>query len=133
MDRLLEITVCPRERGYVVLPLEGRGRPERMDARAIRKCLERLIRRRNLTGTVWLREDCAGGCDRAGPNVNVDVFLKAPPGVEQDHVAVETRSYVYSLASLRCLAQVIDANLRLGRSRGRRAARSGRRRRPPPC
>ena len=116
-----------------MLPLKRGGRPRRMDARAIRKHLERLIQRDGLAATVWLREDCAGGCDRAGPNVNVDVFLKAPPGEEQDHVAVETQSYVYSLASLRCLAQVIDENLRPARSRRTRAARSGRRRRPPSC
>ena len=131
MKRLLEITVCPRERGSVVLPMERSGRPRRMDARAITQHLERLIARRGLAGTVWLREDCAGGCHRAGPNVNVDVFLKAPPGEEQDHVALEGRSYVYSLPSLRCLAQIIDENLRSARSRGRRGARSGRRRRPP--
>ncbi|MBI3029999.1 MAG: hypothetical protein HYY64_10845 [Candidatus Rokubacteria bacterium] len=133
MRRLLEITVCPLEPGSVALPLERGGRPRRMDARAIRQHLERLIRRRALAGRVWLREDCAGGCHRAGPNVNVDVFLKAPPGAEQDHVAVENRSYVYSLASLPCLARIIDENLRPGRPRGTRAARSGRRRRPPPC
>ena len=131
MKRLLEITVCPRERGSVVLPVEGGGRPRRMDARALREQLERLIVRRGLAGTVWLREDCAGGCHRAGPNVNVDVFLKAPPGEEQDHVAVEGRSYVYSLPSLGCLAQIIDGNLRPARSRGKGGARSGRRRRPP--
>ncbi len=133
MKRLLEITVCPLERGSVALPVERGGRPERMDARALGKHLERLTRRRGLAGRVWLREDCAGGCHRAGPNVNVDVFVKAPPGEEQDHVAVESRSYVYSLASLPCLDQIIDENLKAGRSRGTRAAPSGRRRRPPPC
>ena len=117
----------------MALPVEPGGRPQRMDARAIRKHLERLIQRRGLAGTVWLREDCTGGCHRAGPNVNVDVFLKAPPGEEQDHVAVESKSYVYSLPSLPWLAQIIDENLRPGRSRGTRAAPSGRRRRPPPC
>lgn len=133
MRRLLEITVCPLELGGVALPVERGGRRRRMDARAIRKHLERLIQRRNLAGMVWLREDCAGGCHRAGPNVNVDVFLKAPRGEEQDHVAVEGKSYVYSLASLGCLAQIIDENLRPARSRRTRAARSGRRRWPPPC
>lgn len=133
MKRLLEITVCPLELGGVALPVERGGRRGRMDARAIRKHLERLIQRRNLAGTVWLREKCAGGCHRAGPNVNVDVFLKAPPGEEQDHVAVESKSYVYSLPSVDCLARIIDENLRPARSRRTRAARSGRRRRPPPC
>ena len=133
MKRLLEITVCPLESGSVVLPLKRGGHPERMDARAIRKHLERLIQRRGLAGTVWLREDCAGGCHRAGPNVNVDVFVKAPPGEEQDHIAVESKSYVYSLPSVDCLVQIIDENLRPARSRRTRAARSERRRRPPPC
>lgn len=128
MKRLLEITVCRRETGSVVLPLERGGRPERMDARALSKHLERLIGWRGLRGTVWLREDCAGGCHREGPNVNVDVFVKAPPGVEQDHVAVEAKSYVYTLPSLSCLAQIIDENLRPGKPRGTRAARSARRR-----
>lgn len=133
MRRLLEITVCPREPGTVVLPVERGGRPRRMDASAVAQHLQHLIARRGLAGTVWLREDCAGGCDRAGPNVNVDVFLKAPPGEEQDHVAVEGKSYVYSLPSVDCLAQIIDENLRPARSRRTQAARSGRRRRPPPC
>lgn len=131
MKRLLEITVCLLELGSVALPVEPGGRPQRMDARAIRKHLERLIQRRGLAGTVVLREDCTGGCHRAGPNVNVDVFLKAPPGEEQDHVAVESKSCVYSLPSVDCLAQIIDENLRAGRSRGTRAAPSGRRRRLP--
>ena len=133
MKRLLEITVCPLERGSVVLPVERGRRPERMDARALTRRLKTLIARRGLAGSVWLREDCAGGCHRAGPNVNVDVFLKAPPGEDQDHVAVESRSYVYSLPTLGWLAQIIDENLRSWRSRGTRAARSGRRRRPPTC
>ena len=128
MKRLLEITVCPREPGSVVLPVERGGRPERMDARAITQRLKDLIARTGLVGTVLLREDCAGGCDRPGPNVNVDVFVKVPPGVEQDHVAVEGKSYVYSLPSLGCLVQIIDENLRPGKHRGTRAARSARRR-----
>lgn len=130
MRRLLEITVCPREPGTVVLPVERGGRPRRMDARAITERLNELIARKGLAGTVWLREDCAGGCHRVGPNVNVDVFLKAPPGEEQDHVAVESRSYVYSLGALGWLAQIIDENLRPARSRGTRGARSGQPRRP---
>ncbi len=127
MKRLLEITVCPLERGSVMLRAVRGGRARRMDARAIRKHLERLIQRRKLAGTVWLREDCAGGCHRAGPNVNVDIFLKAPPGLEQDHVTVQSKSYVYSLLSVACLVQIIDENLRPARSRRTRAARSGRR------
>ena len=133
MKRLLEITVCPLESGSVVLPLKRGARPERMDARAITRRLKALISRGGLAETVWLREDCAGGCHRAGPNVNVDVFVKAPPGEEQDHIAVESKSYVYSLPSVDCLVQIIDENLRPARSRRTRAARSERRRRPPPC
>ncbi|MBI4587266.1 MAG: (2Fe-2S) ferredoxin domain-containing protein [Candidatus Rokubacteria bacterium] len=118
MTRLLEITVCPREPGKVILPVERGGRPQRMDAHAIARHLERLIRRRGLAGRVWVREGCAGGCSRRGPNVNVDVFLKARPGEEQDHVAVDGRSYVYSLRSLPWLARIIDDNLRPAPPRG---------------
>lgn len=131
MKRLLEITVCPRETGSVVLPVERGGRPRRMDARAITGLLTDLIARRGLAATAWLRQDCAGGCDRAGPNVNVDVFAKAAPGQEQDHVAVAGRSYVYSLHALPCLAQIIDENLNPAKPKGKRAARSRPRRRPP--
>ncbi len=127
MKRLLEITVCPKERGTVLLPVEPGRRPQRMDCRAIVRKLATLIAQRRLRGTVWILEGCAGGCHRCGPNVNVDVFAKAPPGVEQDHIAVAGRSYVYSLPSLPCLAEIIDENLSPGQSSGRRAARSGRR------
>lgn len=123
MKRLLEITVCPREPGTVLLPVERRGRRERMDARAITRHLERLIFRRRLAGRVWIRQDCAGGCGREGPNVNVDVFLKAPPGEEQDHIAVAGRSYVYSLPALGWLGQIIDENLTPAKPRNRPAAR----------
>lgn len=118
MKRLLEITVCPRELGTVVLPVERGGRPEQMDARGICRHLDRLIARRGLKGTVWLREGCAGGCSRPGPNVNVDVFLKARTGAEQDHVAVAGKSYVYSLRSLPWLGRIIDENLRPAPPRG---------------
>jgi hypothetical protein len=123
MNRLLEITVCFREQGSVVLAVERGGRRRRMDARALAAHLERLIARRGLAGTVWISEGCAGGCSRNGPNVNVDIFLKAPPGEEQDRIAVARRSYVYSLPALRWLGQIIDENL--GPARGMRAARSG--------
>ena len=131
MKRLLEITVCPRETGSVVLPPERGGRPRRMDARAVTLRLTDLIARRGLAATAWLRQDCAGGCGRAGPNVNVDVFAKASPGEEQDHIAIAGASYVYSLHALPCLAQIIDETLNPGKPRGSRAARSGPRRRPP--
>lgn len=123
MKRLLEITVCPKERGTVRLAVERGGRRLRMDARALVRHLERLIGRRGLAGMVWVRQDCAGGCSREGPNVHVDVFLKALPGEEQDHVAVAGRSYVYSLPMLGCLARIIDENLLAGQTRGRRGAR----------
>lgn len=133
MKRLLEITVCPMESGIVLLPVERGRRPEAMDARAIATHLRRLIRRRGLAGTVWVREDCAGGCSRAGPNVNVDAFAKAPPGEEQDHVAIAGRSYVYSLQALDCLARIINENLTPAAPRGRRAGRSGPRGRRSRC
>ena len=139
MTRLLEITVCLREPGKVILPVERGNRPAPMNARAIVNRLERLIAGRRLTGVVWVREGCAGGCARAGPNVNVDVFARARPGEAQDHIAIAGKSYVYSLRSLRWLGQIIDENLEKvpgtfsGPGRGRRRGRSGRRPERPRC
>jgi uncharacterized protein YbaR (Trm112 family) len=110
--RLLEITVCPREKGRVSLAVERGGRPVRMNARALVGRLERLIARRGLAGRVRIRQECAGGCDRAGPNLHVDVFAEAPAGVAQDRVAVRARSYVYCLASSGSLARIVEENLR---------------------
>lgn len=128
LQLLLAITVCPRENGTVRLPVEKGSRRIAMNARSLAHHLEKLIAARGLTGEVWVRKDCAGGCWLSGPNVNVDCFAKAPPGEVQDHVAIGGKTYVYSLGSLDYVGQLIDENLTPGSPRGRRAVRSGQRR-----
>jgi len=73
---------------------------------------------------VRFREGCAGGCSADGPNVSVEIFPVPAPGERPDNVAVGWKTYVYSLASLDCLATVIEENL------GSAAAASRRRRVP---
>lgn len=108
----LVITVCPRERGVVVLPVE-RGQPaRRLDARAVAQALGSLVAKRCLDGRVSLREACAGGCSRPGPNIDVTIYPGVRPGEKPNHVATGWKTYVYSLASLDCLARIIDENLR---------------------
>jgi len=109
--RRLVITVCAREPGQVTLPLERGDRPRRLDARGVRDALAALIARHGLDTHVELREGCAGGCGGAGPNVDVTIYPAVPPGERPDHVAVGWKSYVYTLASLDCLATIIDENL----------------------
>jgi hypothetical protein len=118
--RRLVVTVCLRELGEVVLPVERGGRKRRLDARAVLAELERLIARRGLETRVELREGCAGGCGNDGPNVDVTILPVTAPGARPDHVAVGWKSYVYSLATLDCLATVIDENLDGRRARTRR-------------
>jgi len=114
--RRLVITVCPREPGVVTLPIARGGRAVRLNARAIQRQLGELIAQRGLDERVRLREGCAGGCSSPGPNVSVEIFPMTRPGERPDHVAVDWKTYVYSLASLDCLAAVIDENLgRAGR------------------
>ena len=113
--RRLVITVCPRERGIVVLPIARGKRAVRLDAVAILRRLEELVDERGLADRVRLREGCAGGCSGPGPNVSVEIFPMTRPGEREDHVAVDWKTYVYSLASLDCLAAVIEENL--GRTR----------------
>jgi len=113
--RRLVITVCPREPGVVVLPITRGGRAVRLDAEAIRRHLEELVAERGLGERVRLREGCAGGCSGPGPNVSVEIFPLTRPGERADHVAVDWKTYVYSLGSLDCLAAVIEDNL--GRSK----------------
>lgn len=115
--RRLVVTVCPRERGVVVLPVTRGGRPHRLDAPMILTHLRELVAERGLAERVRLREGCAGGCSGAGPNVSVEMFPLTRPGEREDHVAVGWKTYVYSLGTLDCLAAVIDDNL--GRSRRR--------------
>jgi hypothetical protein len=47
-----------------------------------------------------------------GPNVTVTKYPAPRAGERPDHVAVGWKTYVASLGSLDCLAQVIDDNIR---------------------
>jgi hypothetical protein len=120
--RRLVITVCPRERGVVVLPIKRGGRAVRLKAESIVRHLSELVAERGLGERVRLREGCAGGCSGAGPNVSVEIFPLGQPGERKDHVAVDWKTYVYSLSSLDCLAAVIEENL--GRSPVRASRRA---------
>jgi hypothetical protein len=111
LTRRIVITVCPRERGAVRLPVERGGTAERMDAERIVARLQALIERRRLGDLVSVREACAGGCAGPGPNVSVTVHARPRPGERADHVALGWRTYVESLAALPCLATVIEENL----------------------
>jgi hypothetical protein len=112
--RRIVITVCPRERGVVVLPITRGGRAVRLNAEAIIRNFAELVAERELGERARLREGCAGGCSGPGPNVSVEIFPLGQPGEREDHVAVDWKTYVYSLGSLDCLATVIEENL--GRS-----------------
>ncbi|HEU5321894.1 MAG TPA: hypothetical protein VFX28_13895, partial [Methylomirabilota bacterium] len=118
--RRLVVTVCPRERGTVRLPVERGGPPVRMDAARLRAHLQALVARRGLADVVELREGCAGGCAGPGPNVDVAIHAAPRPGERADRVAVGWRTYVYALPTLDCLARVVEDNLRPPH-RGRRA------------
>jgi hypothetical protein len=125
MARRLVITVCYREPGVVVLPVEHGDRACRLDARAIVKQLLALAERQGLADRVRVREGCAGGCSGAGPNVSVAIHPLPAPGERSDQIAVGWKTYVYSLPALDCLARVIDENLDEPRaSPRRRRARS---------
>jgi hypothetical protein len=109
--RRLTISVCPRESGEVALSVERGGRVRRLDAAGVLDALRELVAERQLEDRVTFREGCAGGCGRPGPNVDVTIHLAPRPGQKPDHVALGWKTYVYSLASLDCLATVIDENL----------------------
>ncbi|HEX9821249.1 MAG TPA: hypothetical protein VGD07_16725 [Methylomirabilota bacterium] len=124
--RRLVITVCPREAGVVVLPVESGARAGRLDAPAIVQRLQALIAARGLGDRVRVREACAGGCTGPGPNVGVTIYPSPAPGAPADQVAIGWKTYVYSLPALDCLARVIDDNLdapRVSRPRPRSARR----------
>jgi len=121
--RRLVVTVCLREPGVVLLPVERGGRARRLDAAAVLTELERVAARRGLGGHVQFREGCAGGCGAEGPNVDVTIYPEPPPDGRPDHVAVGWKTYVYSLATLDCLATVIDENLDAPRAKTRRRRR----------
>ena len=112
IPRRLVITICPRESGTVVLPVERGGPPRRLDASAVARTLRELVVARRIEDHVSFREGCAGGCGQAGPNVDVTIHLPPTPDPKPDHVAIGWKTYVYSLASVDCLATVIDENLR---------------------
>jgi hypothetical protein len=110
--RRIVVTVCPRETGMVALPVR-RGEPAKLlDAPAVAEWLRRLAAEQHLDGYVGVQEACAGGCGRAGPNVGVTAYAVPPPGKRPDQVAIRWKTYVYSLASLDCLAAILDENLR---------------------
>jgi hypothetical protein len=111
-ERRLVVTVCPREPGVVVLPVERGGRATRLDAVAILDRLRALAAARGLGERVRFLEGCAGGCSSAGPNVSVEIFPVTPPGERPDHVAIGWKTYVYSLPTLDCLPTILDENLR---------------------
>ncbi len=111
VDRRLVVTVCPREPGVVVLPVERGGRAVRLGAVAILARLRALVTARGLEDRVRVHEGCAGGCSAEGPNVSVEIFPVTPPGDRPDHVAVGWKTYVYSLPTLDCLATILDENL----------------------
>lgn len=130
----LVITVCYREPGVVVLPVEHGDRACRLDARAIVKQLLALAERQGVADRVRVREGCAGGCSGAGPNVSVAIHPLPAPGERSDQIAVAWKTYVYSLPALDCLARVIDENLDEPRaSSRRRRAPSARPSSPPGC
>src|SRR5262249_19207691 len=120
--RRLIITVCPRERGVVVLPIERGARATRLDAAGILAALQGLVVARGLAERVQVRDGCAGGCWSAGPNVDVRVYAASAAAERTDHVAIGWQTYGYSPPTLASLADVIDENLRGGRST-RRAGR----------
>jgi hypothetical protein len=109
--RRVVVTVCPRERGTVRLPLVRGQRRRRLDAAGVARALRALVDARGLGARVTVGEGCVGGCRLAGPNVGVTLYPPRRPGGRDDHVAVGWRSYVYSLPTLDCLARVIDENL----------------------
>jgi len=109
--RRLVITVCPREPGVVVLPIERGGRAQRLDAAGVLTALERIVARRGLGARVEFRQSCAGGCGADGPNVDVTIYPATAENARPDHVAIAWKTYVYSLATLDCLATVIEENL----------------------
>jgi hypothetical protein len=111
VTRRLVISVCQREPGTIVLPVERGGRARRLDAASVTRHLAALIARRGLTDTVRVSDACAGGCGLRGPNVTVTMYAPVRPGEKADHVSIGWKTYVASLGALDCLARVIDDNL----------------------
>ena len=105
------VTVCSRERGVVTLPVERGGRRRRLDAEGVQKALREIVAARGIDRYVSILEGCAGGCGRPGPNVDVRLHSTSSPGGTLDSVAIGWKTYVYSLASLPCVASIIEDNL----------------------
>ncbi len=134
MARRLVVTVCLRESGVVVLPIERGERARRLDAPTILGTFKALVLRRGLGDRVQVREACAGGCNGTGPNVGVTIYPRPAAGERIDQIAVAWKTYVYSLPALDCLAQVIEENLdEPPASRDTPPVRSARPRRRPAC
>ena len=111
MTRRLVISVCQREPGTIVLPIERGGRRLRLDAVKITHHLEALVARRGLTDAVRVSDACAGGCGMRGPNITVTIYPPVRPGEKPDHVSIGWKTYVASLGTLDSLSRVIDENL----------------------
>jgi hypothetical protein len=94
-----------------VLAVERGGRRRRLDAAAVVRALRDLVAAGEYDAHVSVREGCAGGCARMGPNVDVRIHPISPPGAKPDTVAIDWKTYVYSLASLDCLASIVEDNL----------------------
>lgn len=109
--RRLVITVCPRETGTVALAIERGQRRRRLDARRILQELRGLIDSRGLGDFVSVREGCAGGCYNTGPNVSLTLHALPLPGRRPDNIAIGWKSYVGSIASLDCLAAIVETHL----------------------
>ena len=106
--RRLVITICSRETGAVSLAVRAGETAQRLDAAGITRALRDLAAERGLAGRVRVVDGCAGGCGRPGPNVGVTFHAMPRPGEKPDHVALGWRTYVYSLASLDCVAAILD-------------------------
>ena len=109
--RRLVVTICPRERGRVCLPIARRGPIRRLDARAILRALDALTTARGLSDCVRLQEGCAGGCHRPGPNISVTIYPAQRPGERPNHIALAWKTYVYTLPTLDTLSRILDDNL----------------------
>ena len=94
-----------------MLPVERGGRRRRLDAAGVVHSLRDLVAAGGHDALVSVREGCAGGCARTGPTVDVRIYPVSAPGAKPDTVAIDSKTYVYSLASLDCLASVIEDNL----------------------
>jgi hypothetical protein len=95
----------------VSLPVRAGEPARRLQAPDILRALMELVTERVLEDHVTVREGCAGGCGQLGPNVGVTIHPATRLGAKPDHVAIGWKTYAYSLASLECLAAIIDENL----------------------